>query len=397
MRRTRVMGPFQTMSPVEIGERLRAAREMAGFNQATAAEAANLVRTSLVAVEKGERLISVDEAQLLATFYGTTIDAIFRKEAVRVDFSPKFRRLPDSAEAPVADAIRRLTNFVRAEVELENLLGIRRGRSDPPYRPILPGDVRYYAEQDALDIRHWIGLGLAPVTDLISLLELQLGLRVFTYKLDPSIAGLLAYDDTIGACMLLNAEHRRERRAQTAAHQLGHLVATRDEPEILLENMPESREERYATSFGRAFLMPRRAIIQKFQELTAGGSHLTRRQVILLAHLFGVSHEAIVRRMEEIGVATSGTWDWFQNHGGITDQQAREVLGDAALPDDRPQAERAASARLGVMAAEAWRRELLSEGQLARLLQLDRVALRQLLDRFSEEQAEADGAAISGD
>ena len=46
--------------------------------------------------------------------------------------------------------------------------------------------------------------------------------------------------------------------------------------------------------------------------------------------------------------------------------------------------ERPVSLRLGLLAAEAHRRELLSEGQLARLLRLDRVDLRKILDAASD-------------
>ena len=47
--------------------------------------------------------------------------------------------------------------------------------------------------------------------------------------------------------------------------------------------------------------------------------------------------------------------------------------------------------RLNLLAAEAYRRELLSEGQLARLLDLDRVEVREILDSFDSDQNEADG------
>jgi hypothetical protein len=105
----------------------------------------------------------------------------------------------------------------------------------------------------------------------------------------------------------------------------------------------------------------------------------------------------LVRRLEEVGLARPGAWDWYQDHGGITDQQAREVLGDQEPVDSAGAvADRPASLRLGLMAAEAWRRELLSEGQLARLLHLDRVALRALVDGFADEEAEAEGALVLG-
>ena len=120
----------------------------------------------------------------------------------------------------------------------------------------------------------------------------------------------------------------------------------------------------------------------KFQELTAGASKLTRRHIILLAHVFGVSREAMVRRLEELGLAKPGTWDWFVQQGGIADAQVLEVLGDLIPPDDaKVDARRHISMRMGVMASEAWRQALLSEGQLARLLHIDRVDARLPEDR----------------
>jgi Zn-dependent peptidase ImmA (M78 family)/transcriptional regulator with XRE-family HTH domain len=386
------------MAAFDVGERLRVAREAVKMTQAAAAAGAKMARTTLVAIEQGQRRIRIDELQQLARLYGTSVNALFRQEAVQVDLAPRFRRLPASGESSVEQATRLLIHLVRAEVELEDLLGVHRARDYPQQRPILPGDVRTQAEQDALEVRQWLGLGLGPVADIVTLLELQLGVRVFVRKLGSRISGLFAYDDAVGACMLLNASHRRERRTQTAAHELGHLVSTRAEPEILLEDGPEqTRDERYASAFARGFLTPTRAVTQKFQEITAGSSHLTRRHVIVLAHAFGVSREAIVRRLEELKLAKPGTWDWFEDHGGITDQQARQVLGDRLPPDDRQaEAGQPMSLRLGLLAAEAWRRELLSEGQLARLLHLDRVEVRKVLDDFGEEQFETDEALALG-
>jgi Zn-dependent peptidase ImmA (M78 family) len=132
--------------------------------------------------------------------------------------------------------------------------------------------------------------------------------------------------------------------------------------------------------------------MQKFQEVTAGADRLTRRHVIILAHFFGVSREAIVRRLEELRLVKPGTWDWFQANGGITDDQSRQVLGDLAAPDVyRTEADRPTTLRLNLLASEVYRRELLSEGQLARLLHLDRIELREILSSHETEGSEADG------
>jgi Zn-dependent peptidase ImmA (M78 family) len=322
------------------------------------------------------------------------VNALLRQEAVHVDLEPRFRRLAESSEADAANAVQMLSDLAKAEVELENLLGVKRTRNLPPERPILRGDVRAQAEQDAAELRQWLGLGLGPVSDIVTLLEMELGVRVYVRRFDGRISGLFAYDDALGPCMLLNANHPRDRRTKTAGHETGHMISNRRAPEILhTDAAATSREERYADAFARAFMTPARAVMQKFQEVTAGAERLTRRHIIIFAHFFGVSREAIVRRLEELGLTKSGTWDWFQANGGITDQQARQILGDLSSSDvSKADADRPTTLRLNLLAAEAYRRELLSEGQLARLLHLDRVELRDILLEQETDGSEADGA-----
>jgi len=389
------MTPLEEIAPVDLGERLRIAREGAGIKQAKAADSIEVARTTLVAIEQGQRRVRVSELQQLARLYGTSVNALLRQEAIQVDLVPRFRRLGGSSDTAVNSAAKLLADLAKAEVELENLLGVKRVRNYPPERPILKGDVRAQAEQDAIELRQWLGLGMGPVTDIITLLELELGVRVYIRRLDSKISGLFAYDEALGPCILLNANHPRERRTQSAAHECGHFISSRREPEVLHLNEHEnSREERYADAFGRAFLTPMRAVAQKFQEVTAGSDRLTRRHVIALAHLFGVSREALVRRLEELKLVKEGTWNWFQSNGGITDEQARQVLGDLSIPDAyKAEADRPTTLRLNLLAAEAYRQGLMSEGQLARLLNLDRVALRETLGDLEAEGSETDGVA----
>ena len=383
--------PPEKLSDVVIGERLRVAREAAKFTQADAAKAIEVARTTLVAIEQGQRRVKTDELQKLAALYRTSANAILRQESVHLDMVPRFRKLPLSADKATEDAARLLNDLVSAEVELENALGVHRARNYPPERPILPGDVRLQAEQDAQELRDWLGLGPGPVLDIVSLLDLQLGIRVYVRRLDGKVSGLFAYDDAVGACMLLNANHPAERVVQTGGHELGHLTSTRREPEVLtVDEDFKTREERYADAFGRCFLTPARAVRQRFAEITAGQSHLTRRHIIILAHAFGISREAMVRRLEELSLAKHGTWDWFQKNGGITDEQARQVLGD--LPNRYAHAADAQGLvpqRLALLAREAWKRDLYSEGQLAQLLKLDRHQIRELLDGAENEESEA--------
>ncbi|MFB9342208.1 ImmA/IrrE family metallo-endopeptidase [Aminobacter aganoensis] len=382
------------LTPEQLGDRIRVARENASKTQANAAEAIGVARTTLVAMEKGVRRVKISELQQLARLYGTSANALLRKEAVHVELAPKFRKLANNEEQSVAQAAELMAQLVRAEVELESLLGIERVHNLPPERRILLGDVRQQAEQHALDLRHWLGLGLSPIVDIVSILEMQMGVRVYVRRLAAKISGLFAYDEKVGACILLNANHPLDRRTQTAAHELGHLVATRMDVEVSeIDELENSREEKYANAFARGFLTPAQAVRQKFAEVTAGATSLTRRHVIVLAHFFHVSREAIVRRLEELQLTKKGTWDWFVANGSITDEQARQVLGEAFRRDPlKDEAALPVSLKASLMANQAAKRGLLSEGQIARLLHLDRVQVRDILSDIDAEESGANAA-----
>lgn len=379
------------LSDAEVGERLRLAREAAKITQAAAAEMIDVARTTIVAIEKGQRRVRTDELQKLAAAYRTSANTILRREAILLDMAPRFRKLTDNESPEVARASRLLNDLVQAEVELENALGVRRTRSYPPERPILPGDLYAQAEDAAQSLRDWLGLGAAPILDIVSLLDTQLGIRLYVRPLSGKVSGLFTYDELAGACMLLNANHPAERIAQTAAHETGHFISTRNDPEVLTEDeIASSREEKYANAFGRAFLTPARAVRQRFAELTAGHSHLTRRHIILLAHTFGVAREAMARRLEELKLAKFGTWDWFAANGGITNEDAEQVLGSQYSPrHNHIDAAGLVPHRIALLAREAWKRDLYSEAQLATLLHLGLRQIREVLDGVEEEESEA--------
>ena len=380
------------LGTAELGRRLRLARERAGLTQAQAADEVDLARTTLVAIESGQRAVRLDELQGLARSYGESVNALARTESIHVDLLPRFRRTVGGKRPAACQAAELLSNLVKAEAELEAVLGVTRVRSYPPERPIVPGNVQAQAESDAADLRHRLGVGTAPIRDIVSLLEIDLGVRVYIRHLDAGVSGAFAYDDAVGACILLNASHPRERRAQTAAHELGHLVSCRRSAEVTFDGQRQSREEQYANAFAQAFLTPARTVMERFAELTRGSRKLTRRHVILMAHIFGVSREALVRRLEGLRQVKRGAWDWFEANGGITNQQARQVLNDLVPDDlDRAGTKQPGTLRLNLLAAEAHRQALMSEGQLARLLRLDRIELREILDSVD---AEGDGDGL---
>ena len=95
----------------DVGVRLRVARERVHLTQAVAAEAIGVARTTLIALEKGQRRPRIGEIQELARLYATSANALLRREAVHVDLTPRFRRLGTADGGAAAKAARLLTDL----------------------------------------------------------------------------------------------------------------------------------------------------------------------------------------------------------------------------------------------------------------------------------------------
>jgi Zn-dependent peptidase ImmA (M78 family)/DNA-binding XRE family transcriptional regulator len=372
---------LDTIDPIHLGERLRIARTRAGLTQQDAAEKLAVARTTLVALEKGQRRLRPEELKSMTEIYRISANALLRPQSVAINLVPRFRAIaPEGQQA--ADAALLLNDLASAQFELETILGISHQFQYPPERPLGPGEIRDQAEDAALEIRQRLGIGLGAIPDIVSLLELEFGLRIFIRPLGAStISGLFAFDPQVGACILLNRNHPRERRAMTAAHELGHLIATRTAPDVVdLHFGPQSREERFAAAFAYSLLMPAAFVRRRFAELRQEAGAFSPRHLILLAHQLSVSEEALCRRLEELNLLPSGTWDSLRDRG-FSGELVRRVLGDKAAP-----AESAVPPRLWFLAAEAYRRGLLSEGQIARMLKTDRLEMRAMLDALGAEE-----------
>lgn len=372
---------LDSADPVQLGERLRVARARAGFTQQEAADKLNMARTTLLALEKGQRRLRVEELRAIASVYQISVNAFLRPQSVVVNLVPQFRAIAGAKEAETDKAAVLLNDLAAAQVELETMLGIPFRPSYPPERPIGPGDIREQAEDAATDIRHRLGIGLGPLTDIVSVLELEFGVRVFIQPLSGRISGLFVFDEKVGACILLNMNHPRERRAITAAHEFAHLIATRNQPDVVsVGATPQSREEKFASAFSFALLMPAALIRRRFSELQRDTGRFSPRHLILLAHQLGLSEEALCRRIEELGLIPSGTWDSLRDRG-FSGGLVRQVLGDKAQQTDT-----VLPPRLWFIATEAYKRGLLSEGQISRMLGTDRVEVRGMLDALGMEE-----------
>lgn len=373
------------LPPELLGERLRTARSNAGMTQDAAAEAMGMARTTLVAIEKGQRRVRSDEFAAFAKLYRETARHLLSPAAKHVEFKPRYRRTDVGAKpsqvSSADEAVRLLSKMATGAAELEAALASPLKRDYPPPVQIRSAQLFVQAEDAATSMRQRLGIGLAPITDIVSLVELDLGVRVFVRPLIGSVSGVYAYDNEVGACILVNASRPRVHRINTIAHETGHFASDRTVTDVYEDDeLPTSVEERFANNFASALLMPAAGIRARFSDLSSGGEAFSPRQLILLAHMYGVSTQAACLRLERLGLLPAETWSSIKDRG-FSSEYERRVLGDAPPDAAAP----IVPPRLAYLAASALEREVFSEGELCELLVVDRQELRDIVAPFVGE------------
>lgn len=370
--------PLESFDAAVLGERLRIARASAKLTQEAAANEIGVARTTLVAIERGERRVRSHELLALARAYGTTVNALLRPASVHVEAQVAHFRAGDASSAAREGAVALLVKVASSYVELERAVGrpMRPAVSIPEY-PLGRGAMLPQADDAASQVRSLLGIGLAPISDLLTLAELQMGLRVFVRPLAPKIAGAYVHHAELGGCVLINAKHPRARRAWTLAHELGHFVGSRETPHVITTD-DRASDDAFADAFAGALLMPPAALRRRFAEIASTGAKFSPRDLILLAHEYRVSIEAMCRWLERLGLLPAQTYEVLRDRG-LNNTLERSVVGDPASDERAP-----VPARLAAIASEAFERGLVTEGQLVEMLGLDRLTVREVLDSMPE-------------
>jgi len=282
-----------------LPKRLRNARRDRGMTQETVAAQLGLARTSLVALEKGERAVRPEELVAMARLYGRSVDDLLRPTAPVEDFVGQFRTsLSRSADAEeLEQAIRMVEHYAEDYRELERRAGVAANR---------------------------------PV----------------------------------------------ERQLWTLAHELAHFLTRRLAAEITVAKAHSPgrvpAHERFADAFAGEFLMPTSGLTRDFNAiLRTRPDGVTPGALVELAGFYGVSFQALLVRLEGLGLLARGTFDMLE-HEGFSVAEARRLLGLSTRESDA----RVFPARYVTLAVDAYREGKISEGAFARFLRVDRITAR---------------------
>lgn len=387
------------ISSAQLGERITQARKRLKKTQDELAKSIGIGRTTLVAMEKGERRPSSAELLKLAQELTVPLNELLREHTVVADASPRFRMTPRQAQGDaVEQAVERLKALGRQYVELEQVLSVTRTpaplESITTYRAsALPRgmDPHLVGQDAATFLRRHLDLGDGPVLSLGSLLELEAGLRIFRLPLPSEVAAIFLWSDTLGACVALNRNQPRERRRWSLVHELGHFLRDREAGDVLSTQEERRRDpsEQFSETLAAEFLMPSTGVRRRFAEhLRDKGAHFSPADLIAMSRFYDVSFQAMALRLEELHLLPEDTYAKLVKRN-FRPLDAQKKLGLAPV---REPSERWLPQRYERLALEAYSQELLSEGELARYLHCDRVAARELY--LSRQLASTDGGEL---
>ena len=374
-------------SPKTIGAMLRHARKARGLTQGEAAESLGVARTTLSAIETGNRQVRPDELLHLSGMYGRNLNELIGEREIISDFPSQFRMshlagTADDAETELFEAVHRFQRLCEDYLFLETTNGVSLRRDYPPEYPIM----RYRAEQSGQDAataeRNRLGLGDGPIPNLRQVLEDEVGLRVFTIPLPSEVTGIFVYNEALGGCMAVNELHPTEHLQWSLSLEYGHFLTARHRADIApVQPSPHPNLfERCADAFAGAFLMPATGLQRRFnQAAREAGGLVTPMEIMRLAVAYQVTFQAMTIRLEKLRHLPKGTWErlvgkWFK-------------VGEAQMPAGLQSNEKTGLGlpmRYQLLACRAFEEGEITESHFARLLRLDRLDARAVRLRFLE-------------
>jgi Zn-dependent peptidase ImmA (M78 family)/DNA-binding XRE family transcriptional regulator len=367
-----------TSSTQHLAGRLRLARRDERLTQEDVASKLGVARTTIVAIEKGERQVRPDELRHLARILNRPVDELLRPAPAVEDLDAQFRLvLPKTdQDEELETAVRNVEQLVDDYVELERLAQATMQRRYPPETSIIGLDVEVAAAEAAQSERQRLGMGDAPISRVRDVLE-AMGARVFALCLPSNVGGLFAYDDKAGACVAFNNAHTFERQQMSLSHEWGHLLVDRRSADVayITPRARRSPNERFAVAFAYEVLMPTSSTTRHFNDLkrTRGGG-VTVADLVGLAFTFCVSVEAMFHRLESLRLISLGTYERVR-HEGLKVAEVQQLVGITAPQPDTQLLPRG----FLTLAISSFQSGVITEGLFARLLRLDRIEARRLV------------------
>ncbi len=415
-----------SITQVELGARVRKARDACRLTQEEVASQLGLPRSAVALIESGQRRISSLELERLSYVLGCDVRSFLADDfaAMEDTLSALFRRHPDVGnEAEVVAALRKCIQLGREITNLESLLELDRTTTPAAMYPVRDPKTRWDAiqqgERAANEERRRLGLGDTPVVAMAEILETQ-GVRTAVVELPEEVSGLTLVDPAVGPFVMVNGRHVRSRRRFSYAHEYAHVLLDRDVRGMVSrtteqERLPEVR----ANAFAAAFLMPESGVRSFVAGLGKGREsrsqadvwaeqgdpvHVRARavpnsqdiqmyDVVLIAHHFGTSPLSAIFRLKNLRLVSEAEFEKLREDEPAKARTVARALSVSLGDRDREAARNEFAHRLLGLGIEAYRRELITRAkvfELAGMLEVPTADIEEGLRDAGLGRAEAD-------
>lgn len=385
----------------KIASRLRQFREALGLTQAQVAQQLGVHRPTVSEIEAGRRTLTAEELYRLAAMYGVSVSDVLSEAPPAADEAVELLALrAEGADSPGARlALKRFVADRKAEMELEELLGVRRLPVSPIRRdapmPRTVADAVAQGESLAALERRQLGLGSHPVPNVLHILARQ-GVRIGPLRALPqdAIDGVYFESTDLGPCVGVNlreGDSTGGRAAFTSAHEYAHCILRDRQLEIFhLGNGGKDLQEVRANAFAAAFLMPADGIKAYFESkglLRTTLTHLAPGDVVRAMDFFGVSRVALLFRLRNLHLIRDDLANALADFSVTAVAQAAGVVF---------RERRYVGTRLPELAIHAWRLGHITAGRAADLCDLRLEEFREKMAELGESQDAYDGMPLLG-
>lgn len=333
-------------------------------------------RQAISEVENARRAVSAAELFAFSRLYAIPVADLLGEAEPGLESEPVLLRA-DSLTVEGKHALAVFQRWCREYRELEEVLGQVRQPDLPRLRTPV---VRFEeARQLARQERQRLDLGATPAWSVLEAIEERVGVKVLSRPTDRGLSGACVLSRG-GPGVFLNAAHSAPRRIFTLVHEYFHLLVActggPTQPQAYTcMGTPEkkTREDQLADQFAAELLMPTDSIEERLANV-AGHQPPSGVQIIRLALLFGVSTQAMLFRLGNLGKLGKHAPTARYADPDLR-QQDREHREHECEPQVTPR-------RFEGLAIEAYLREHISRSRLAELLDVQLPEVEALVQPF---------------
>jgi Zn-dependent peptidase ImmA (M78 family)/DNA-binding XRE family transcriptional regulator len=284
-------------------DRLISARKMAGLSLEELSEKMKTVagekavsKQAIHQFEQGKSKPESDTLFALAKTLGVDLNYFFREPIIslgKIEYRKK-TKLTKTEEISVQEKAK---DVLERYFELEDLMNASLTFKNP-----LEASQCHITNQNDIEtvaeaLREKWNLGTSPIQNVLELLENE-GIKVVEISTGDGFQGFYANANN-QTVVVLNQNDDTVRKRFTALHELGHTILTfADGFDV----------EKGCHSFAGAMLFPKKQVVQAFSEKR---KKISLAELIQLKTHFGISIQAILARLKNLGIINDATYKGF--------------------------------------------------------------------------------------